>query len=90
MTTNRAGALFIAILVATGVLAPSTPSSAAVDSTVPAAAGGYQALAPVRILDTGTGVGAAAHSVASHATLTFQVSGRGGIPATGASVAVST
>ncbi len=43
------------------------------------------AIAPERILDTRTGVGAPKAKVPAHSTVTMQVSGRGGIPISGVS-----
>ncbi|HEV7193692.1 MAG TPA: hypothetical protein VGN35_10850 [Jatrophihabitantaceae bacterium] len=54
----------------------------------PTAGGTLQSLTPANILDTGTGVGAPAGLVAAHATVTLQVTGRGGVPSTGVQGAV--
>ena len=54
-------------------------------ATVP---GGYHPLPPTRILDTRTGNGAPIAPIGGQSTLTVQVSGRGGIPATGVSAVV--
>ena len=51
------------------------------------AAGTFTALAPSRLLDTRTGVGAPKGALAPGATLTLQVTGRGGVAATGVSAA---
>ena len=48
----------------------------------------YQALTPARLLDTRTGVGARRAAVAAGATVTVQVTGRGGIPTSGVAAAV--
>ncbi len=49
------------------------------------AGGKYVSLAPARIVDTRSGLGAPKAPVAGKATLNFQVTGRGGIPTTGVS-----
>jgi von Willebrand factor type A domain/Bacterial TSP3 repeat len=71
----------------TGVLAsvvfPSSASAAA-----PTRAGSYASLAPARLLDTRIGVGAAKAAVAPFGTVSVQVTGRGGVPATGVSAVV--
>ena len=54
----------------------------------PLADGTFQGLTPVRVLDTRSGVGAAKARVAAGSTLTLQVTGRGGVPATGVGAAV--
>ncbi|MEO6204827.1 MAG: fibronectin type III domain-containing protein, partial [Mycobacteriales bacterium] len=51
-------------------------------------AGAFGSLAPARILDTRSGVGAPAGAVAAKATLPVQVLGRGGVPTTGVSAVV--
>ena len=54
-----------------------------------AAGGSGHGLVPARILDTRTGIGApAAPSSAPAPTLELQVTGRGGVPATGVSAVV--
>ena len=54
------------------------------------AAGGqrYSALTPERILDTRAGVGAPAAELAAGSAMTLQITGRGGVPATGVSAVV--
>ena len=47
--------------------------------------GAYHPLAPARILDTRTGLGGGPAKVGPGATLALQVTGRGGVPATGVS-----
>lgn len=49
---------------------------------------GYSTLPPARILDTRTALGAPAARVGPGATLPMQVTGRGGVPATGVSAVV--
>ncbi|MBT2530694.1 S8 family peptidase [Arthrobacter sp. ISL-48] len=51
----------------------------------PTAAGTYDALAPFRQLDTRDGTGGVTEAVGPGATIRVQVTGRGGIPATGVS-----
>lgn len=51
----------------------------------PAAGARYNALVPSRILDTRSGNGAAAAKLGAGSTLTLQVTGRGGVPASGVS-----
>jgi hypothetical protein len=57
-------------------------------ASAPVVPGGYRPLQPTRILDTRYGNGAPIASLGPGATLTVQVSGRGGIPATGVSAVV--
>jgi hypothetical protein len=58
--------------------------------TVPAGGSLYNALAPTRILDTRNGTGGVSGPLAGGEanTLTFKVSGRGGVPSTGATAVV--
>ena len=51
----------------------------------PPAPGAYHPLAPARILDTRTGLGGGPAKLGPGATLALQVTGRGGVPATGVS-----
>jgi hypothetical protein len=55
----------------------------------PAASGNYTPVAPTRILDTRSGVGAPAAKVGSGATLDFTVAGVGGVPANATAVVVN-
>jgi len=48
----------------------------------------FNALPPARLLDTRTGTGAPVSKVASRGTLELQVTGRGGVPASGVSAVV--
>ena len=48
----------------------------------------YTALVPARLLDTRNGTGAPAAKVGQGATVDLQVTGRGGVPATGVSAVV--
>lgn len=69
---------------------PTTARAAAVGtaSTAPAPDGAYLGLAPARVLDTRTGVGASTAPVSPGGTLTLKVLGVGGVPATGVSAVV--
>jgi hypothetical protein len=58
-----------------------TSTAGAVTPTQP---GALVAVTPANLLDTGTGVGAPATPVAANSSVTFQVSGRGGVPSSGA------
>ena len=80
--------------VLTSVVLPPGSASAALPAAVPAGPmavtppGGYISLAPSRLLDTGSGVGADQAAVAAYGTIHLQVSGRGGVPASGVSAVV--
>ncbi len=65
---------------------PPSPASAAVTPTTPG--GAVHPLAPSRILDTRSGLGAPRGLLAAGQTLDLQVTGRGGVPATGVSAVV--
>ncbi|WP_270889841.1 GH12 family glycosyl hydrolase domain-containing protein [Pedococcus sp. 5OH_020] len=54
----------------------------------PSAPGAFRSVAPARVLDTRSGVGAPAVKVAPGGTLHLQLTGRGGIPATGVAAVV--
>ena len=56
--------------------------------SAPSQSGMFGALAPARVLDTRSGVGAPTARVAGQATLPLQLSGRGGVPTTGVSAVV--
>ncbi len=58
------------------------------ESGTPVDPGAFHPLAPARVLDTRTGLGAPASSATSQGTASFQVAGVGGVPATGASAVV--
>ena len=55
---------------------------------LPTAGAAFTPLPPSRLLDTRTGNGAPAHPVRAGGTVTLQVTGRGGVPATGVSAVV--
>ena len=63
---------------------PATGASASVGTAV-AGSSRYVPVAPARILDTRTGVGAPADRPASGASVELQVTGRGGVPVSGVS-----
>ncbi|HEY6596313.1 MAG TPA: Ig-like domain-containing protein [Asanoa sp.] len=65
----------------------SADRSFVVDNSQPTEAT-YQPLAPARILDTRSGVGAPAATVPAGGSVTLQVTGRGGVPASGVGAAV--
>jgi alpha-tubulin suppressor-like RCC1 family protein len=81
--------LTLVVLPAGSASAGSVSASA---SEVPAAAvphpGGLTSLAPARLLDTVSGVGADQSAVEAGATVHLRVSGRGGVPASGVSAVV--
>jgi glucose/arabinose dehydrogenase len=58
------------------------------DASVTGSAGAYTPLAPARILDTRDGTGGIAGPVAGATTAEVQVTGRGGVPATGVSAVI--
>jgi hypothetical protein len=66
------------------VTALTSPASAAPASTN----GSYTALSPARLLDTRGGVGAPKAAVAGNSGISLQVTGAGGVPATGVSAVV--
>src|SRR5687768_11824034 len=72
-----------AFLVAATFAVPS--AGAAPPDLAPAATAGgtFHPVTPDRIVDTRSGIGVAAGAVPADGTLDFQVTGRGGIPATG-------
>ena len=90
--------LVVAPVGATGKVALENGSDGAVDlvadvagyilSGTPAQPGAYKSLTPVRLLDTRSGVGAAAGKVGPSKTVRLQVGGRGGVPKTGVSAVV--
>ena len=84
----------VAVAVTVGGLAvtpasatPAAPTEAAVTSGA-SAAGVYQAVTPVRVLDTRVGTGAARAPVGAGQSLTLSVLGRGGVPADAVSAVV--
>lgn len=74
--------LFIALALA-ALAVPGFGAAAPSVAAAPAVAGGYHPLSPARILDTRSGIGAGPGRVGPGGTTTFQVLGRGGLPATG-------
>jgi outer membrane protein assembly factor BamB len=71
----------------TSMALPVGTASAAVPAAV-TTAGGYTSLPPTRLLDTRYGVGAARVAVAAGDWVLLQVSGRGGVPASGVAAVV--
>ena len=63
-------------------------TSSAGTAPPPRAGGGYYPLTPARILDTRNGTGAPAGKLGQAATLELQVTGQGGVPASGVSAVV--
>src|SRR5665648_930935 len=76
---------FLSSWVMLGVLATSAPVGAAAAVAVP---GGFTSLTASRLLDTRTGVGAPKAPVAAGGTVALQITGRGGVPASGVSAVV--
>lgn len=74
---SHLAAMLLAVLVAVGFI------GAAPAQATPTAPGSFRALKPARLLDTRTGNGAPAIKVAPRSTLHLQVTGRGGVGATG-------
>ena len=68
-----------------GALAAMLPGSASAATPPP---GSYASVAPTRLLDTRTGIGAPAAKVAAQGTVTVKVTGRGGVPASGVGAVV--
>lgn len=58
------------------------------DNAATGSTAGYTSLSPARILDTRTGLGAATAKLGAASTLELQVTGKGGIPATGVAAVV--
>ncbi|MFJ8664279.1 FlgD immunoglobulin-like domain containing protein [Streptomyces sp. NPDC093600] len=56
--------------------------------TVKGASGGYRPVPPTRVMDTRSGLGVSKAKVGPGATVTLQVAGSGGVPATGVSAVV--
>jgi hypothetical protein len=76
--------LAMAFVPSAGALGQSATSTAAADFNT----GTYYSLQPSRILDTRTGNGAPQAKLGQGATLSLQVTGRGGVPATGVAAVV--
>src|ERR1035437_7826541 len=75
------------------VFFPVASASAALPAVVPAAVstpGGFTSVAPFRLLDTRSGLGAPKGAVAPGGTVVLQVAGQGGVPLTGVSAVVLT
>ncbi len=78
---------FVLATVLASIIALVAPASAAFTRAAAAAAttpaGGYVSIPWARIADTTTGVGVPRKPAAANGTLTFTVSGKGGVPASG-------
>lgn len=75
-------------LAATTVLwVSSSPATATTPTQRP---GTYVPVTPANVLDTGVGIGAPAGPVAPYSTFAVQITGRGGIPATGVAAVAMT
>lgn len=68
-------------------LAAASVAPAGAIPVPPTVPGAFAPVTPANLLDTGTGVGAPAAPVPAHGSVTFQVAGRGGVPATGVGAA---
>src|SRR5882762_7124428 len=75
----------LAVLMCMGLSGLVAPSASAAASAL-----SFQPMAPVRLLDTRSGLGAAKAPVAAKGTVTLQVTGRGGVPAGGVGAVVLT
>ena len=64
------------------------PQSAASSAVTPASGARFNPLPPARVLDTREGNGAALGKVAANSAIDLQVTGRGGVPASGVSAVV--
>ena len=81
--------LVVAIAVTALVVAANSPATPPGGAQVPDPSGEFTALPPARLLDTRTGLGQPSSApVGPGATIELQVTGRGGVPATGVSAAV--
>ena len=76
----------LVLSITTGAAAP--PAGAAASAAAASGSGAYQPLAPSRLLDTRTGLGAPAGRVAPNGTVHLQVTGRAGVPTSGVSAVV--
>jgi len=80
------GTAYTFTVTATNASGPGTPS--APSNAVTPGRGQYRALAPARILDTRLGVGAPKAPLGAGSSLTVQITGQGGVPATGVAAVV--
>src|SRR3954452_11844876 len=79
----------LAVVGTVGLALAMSPATAhAVTAATPSVVGDLFALAPARVLDTRVGNGAAQHPLGANSTLKLQLTGRGGLPATGVSAVV--
>jgi hypothetical protein len=80
------GTTYTFTIAATNTVGTSPPSAAS-NAVIPGR-GPYSALPPTRILDTRTGNGAPIAPIGAGGTLNVQITGQGGVPATGVSAVV--
>lgn len=73
------------IVAGQGIVAVPATNVMVAYEPVPGPGGGYRSLPPARLLDTRTGLGAPMAKVGPAGSLALQVTGRGGVPATGVS-----
>lgn len=73
------------IVAGQGVVGVPAGNAIVVYESVPGPGGGYHGLTPARLLDTRSGLGAPAAKVGPGGSVDLQVTGRGGVPATGVS-----
>jgi len=78
----------LALVLLAAVAPASGASGVAGASAVVSTPGGFTSLAPSRLLDTRIGVGAPAAAVGAGGMVALQVTGRGGVPASGVSAVV--
>ncbi|WP_214411933.1 hypothetical protein [Sphaerisporangium fuscum] len=90
MTRMRASVMVVAFLSATFGLLTAPPSDAGSAHAATATAGHFVPMAFTALLDTRTGTGAARAKIPANGSVTFQVTGRAGIPSTGVAAAFVT
>ncbi|SCG78930.1 hypothetical protein GA0070609_5727 [Micromonospora echinaurantiaca] len=81
-----AGACALAVVPGTASAAPAAPQQAA--AALEDTTGAFYPLAPARLLDTRSGVGAPAGAIGAGKKVDLLVAGRGGVPAVGAGAVV--
>jgi alpha-tubulin suppressor-like RCC1 family protein len=80
--------LLTSVVFPAGSVSAVLPSAVEAVPVVVTAPGGLTSVTPSRLLDTSTGIGAAATPVAAYDTVDLRVAGRGGIPLSGVSAVV--
>jgi Carboxypeptidase regulatory-like domain len=85
MGVRFAVATVAAVTVLSAVVAGPGSTTRAAAAPAATGAGGFVPVPAARVLDTRSGLGAPAAAVRAHGTVTLQLAGRAGIPATGAS-----